>query len=83
MAHTAASKLLATSPLVREWTGWVTEEMWPSATRVNAKPLLERMILNDPRLLTPWPSGQAPWSLITAYGGIASAWFSLYLLWHV
>lgn len=34
VAHTAASKVFATSPLLREWAGMVTEEMWPAATRV-------------------------------------------------
>lgn len=34
VAHTAASKLLAENPLMRQWLGMVSEEIWPAATRV-------------------------------------------------
>ncbi len=34
IAHTAASKLLASNHLMRQWVGMVSEEMWPSATKV-------------------------------------------------
>lgn len=34
VAHTAASKVLAELPLVREWIGQTCEDMWPSASRV-------------------------------------------------
>lgn len=34
VAHTAASKLLATDPLLNDCAGFITEEMWPSATKV-------------------------------------------------
>lgn len=34
VAHTAASKLLATDPLLNDCVGFITEEMWPSATKV-------------------------------------------------
>ncbi|KAL8737029.1 MAG: hypothetical protein Q9181_002093 [Wetmoreana brouardii] len=33
VAHTAASKYLATNPLMYEWIGMVTEEMWPAASK--------------------------------------------------
>lgn len=35
VAHTAASKMLASNPLMRQWIGMVSEEMWPSATKVH------------------------------------------------
>ena len=35
VAHTAASKLLAKNPLMHEWIGMVSEEMWPAATRAS------------------------------------------------
>ena len=35
VAHTAASKVLAENTLMREWIGMVSEEMWPSASRVS------------------------------------------------
>lgn len=34
VAHTAASKLLATDSLLNDCIGFLTEEMWPSATKV-------------------------------------------------
>lgn len=34
VGHTAASKMLAENPLMRQWLGMVSEEMWPAATRV-------------------------------------------------
>lgn len=34
VAHTAASKVLAENPLMRQWLGMVSEEIWPAATRV-------------------------------------------------
>lgn len=37
--HTAASKLLASNPLMGQWVGMVTEEMWPAAARVETGPL--------------------------------------------
>ena len=33
VAHTAASKYLATNPLMHEWVGMVYEEMWPAASK--------------------------------------------------
>lgn len=38
VAHTAASKLLSTNPVMREWVGMVSEELWPAATRVKDLP---------------------------------------------
>ena len=38
VAHTAASKLLAVDPLMHQWIGMVSEEMWPAATKVSAVP---------------------------------------------
>ena len=38
VAHTAASKVLASSPNVSQWLGMVSDEMWPAATRVNRPP---------------------------------------------
>lgn len=35
VAHTAASKLLAVDPSMRQWVGMVSEEMWPSAAKVS------------------------------------------------
>lgn len=34
VVHTAASKVLAENPLMHQWLGMVSEEMWPAATRV-------------------------------------------------
>lgn len=34
VAHTSASKLLATNPVVRDSVGFLAEECWPAATRV-------------------------------------------------
>lgn len=34
VAHTAASKMLADNPIMRDMVGMVSEELWPSATRV-------------------------------------------------
>lgn len=34
VAHTAASKLLATDSLLNDSIGFISEEMWPSATKV-------------------------------------------------
>lgn len=31
--HTAASKLLAEDPMLRQWTGMIFEELWPAATK--------------------------------------------------
>ena len=33
--HTAASKALADTPLLRQYIGMVTEELWPAATKVS------------------------------------------------
>ena len=41
VVHTAASKLLATDPLVRQGVAMVLEEMWPSAAKVFFVPLSE------------------------------------------
>lgn len=32
--HTTASKTLADTPLLRQWMGMVSEELWPAATKV-------------------------------------------------
>ncbi|KAL8856173.1 MAG: hypothetical protein Q9178_007211 [Gyalolechia marmorata] len=32
--HTAASKTLADNPLIRQWMGMTSEELWPAATKV-------------------------------------------------
>ena len=34
VAHTAASKMLSENGLIRQWVGMVSEEMWPSAAKV-------------------------------------------------
>ena len=36
VAHTAASKLLSEDPLMREWIGMVSEELWPAASKVRS-----------------------------------------------
>lgn len=36
VAHTAASRMLAVNPQMRQWVGMVTEEMWPAAAKVCA-----------------------------------------------
>lgn len=36
VAHTAASKLLADDPLMREWIGMVSEELWPAVSKVGS-----------------------------------------------
>lgn len=35
--HTAASKMLAVNPQMRQWILMVTEEMWPAATKVRSR----------------------------------------------
>ncbi|KAI9839036.1 MAG: hypothetical protein M1837_002290 [Sclerophora amabilis] len=47
VAHTAASKVLAEMPLMRDWVGMVCEEMWPSAART-----VDAMVK--------WPASQEP-----------------------
>ncbi|KAL8919605.1 MAG: hypothetical protein Q9172_004908 [Xanthocarpia lactea] len=37
VAHTAASKYLVTNPLMYEWIGMVTEEMWPAASKARIR----------------------------------------------
>ncbi|KAF7508286.1 hypothetical protein GJ744_009431 [Endocarpon pusillum] len=34
VAHTAASRVLAETPLLQQWVGQTCEDMWPAATRV-------------------------------------------------
>ena len=34
MVHTAASRVLAETPLLQQWVGQTCEDMWPAATRV-------------------------------------------------
>ena len=34
VAHTPASNVLAENPILRQWIGQATEDMWPAATRV-------------------------------------------------
>ena len=34
VAHTAASRVLANNPAMRDWIGMVSEEMWPAASKV-------------------------------------------------
>lgn len=47
VAHTAASKVFAEMPLMREWIGQACEDMWPSASRaVDA--------------IAKWPSSEEP-----------------------
>ncbi|MCJ1464907.1 hypothetical protein MMC07_003522 [Pseudocyphellaria aurata] len=47
VAHTAASKVLAENPLMHQWLGMVSEELWPAATRtVDA--------------IAKWPGSQEP-----------------------
>lgn len=36
--HTPASKMLAENPLLRQWTGMISEELWPAATKVGHNP---------------------------------------------
>lgn len=33
VCHTAASKALADNPMLRQWTGMVSEELWPAVTK--------------------------------------------------
>jgi hypothetical protein len=47
VAHTAASKMLAVNPLMHQWVGMVSEEMWPSAARVR-KSQFTRMCCMNP-----------------------------------
>ena len=35
--HTAASKALANVPLLKQYVGMVSEEMWPAATKVSPR----------------------------------------------
>jgi hypothetical protein len=34
VAHTAASRLLGSSPPMNHWTGFLVEELWPASTKV-------------------------------------------------
>lgn len=36
VAHTAASRYLVENPLMRQWIGMVSEEMWPAAVKVGS-----------------------------------------------
>ena len=47
VAHTAASKTLAETPLLRDWIGQACEDMWPAASRV-----VDAM--------TTWPASEEP-----------------------
>lgn len=40
VCHTAASKLLADDPLMRQWVSMVSEELWPAATKVKRNPAI-------------------------------------------
>ena len=40
VAHTSASKLLADDPLMRQWIGMVSEEIWPAASKVRLNQLV-------------------------------------------
>lgn len=33
VAHRALSKIVAQAPRLRQWTGWVVEDLWPASTR--------------------------------------------------
>ena len=50
IAHTAASKLLADDPLMREWIGMVSEELWPAASK--ARPTAQKILLLRRSMLT-------------------------------
>ncbi|KAI4185004.1 MAG: hypothetical protein LQ348_004446 [Seirophora lacunosa] len=45
--HTPASKMLAENPLLRQWTGMISEELWPAATKAMDA-------------LTKWPGSEEP-----------------------
>ncbi|KAL9008751.1 MAG: hypothetical protein Q9173_006154 [Seirophora scorigena] len=45
--HTSASKMLAENPLLRQWTGMISEELWPAATKAM-------------HALTKWPGSEEP-----------------------
>ncbi|KAI4261944.1 MAG: hypothetical protein L6R42_002870 [Xanthoria sp. 1 TBL-2021] len=45
--HTTASKTLADTPLLRQWMGMVSEELWPAATKTV-------------EALTKWPGSEEP-----------------------
>ena len=34
VAHTAASKLIADDPFMRQWIGMVSEDLWPAISKV-------------------------------------------------
>ena len=49
--HTAASKNLATNPLLHEWIGMVSEEMWPAASKACLQPLRQGCLLTTGMLI--------------------------------
>lgn len=61
--HTAASKLLAEDPMLRQWAGMISEELWPAATRVSIR-LASKEAYTDCRktvdALAKWPACEEP-----------------------
>lgn len=59
--HTAASKTLADTPLLRQWMGMVSEELWPAATKVRRHAFrYPRWPLTSDRLSKRSLNGQGP-----------------------
>ena len=62
--HTAASKTLADNPLIRQWMGMTSEELWPAATKVGRLirtlhgSLVNRLQTVD--ALIKWPGSEEP-----------------------
>lgn len=47
VTHTAASKMFAMNPLMHNWIGMVSEELWPAASRVNGPTIVFSLSLAD------------------------------------
>ena len=62
--HTAASKVLAETPLLRQWIGMVSEELWPAATKVCSMTVGETSNQANDRqtveALARWPGSEEP-----------------------
>ena len=62
--HTAASKTLAETPLLRQYIGMVSEEIWPAATKVCSPTIRPNSNQTNNRQTveawTKWPGSEEP-----------------------
>ena len=62
--HTGASKALADNPLLRQWVGMISDELWPAATKVGQLIFTSYRIhvesLQTVDAITKWPKCEEP-----------------------